>query len=183
MKWAGSALRRGATSGPVAARPSEALEGESAEKPSAIAAWERELFELLIAHPECIESVRSRMTAVQLASASCRRIYEACCRLADEGAEPAFDRLMLEFDEPAMKSLLVELDENGQAKGRQETDPSALLDELLRTLSLKETEKQRPAQIVALREGGLDAHQQAAMLEAILRQERNRHGISEPTDG
>jgi hypothetical protein len=44
-------------------------------------------------------------------------------------------------------------------------------------------EKQRPAQIVALREGGLDELQQAQLLEDILRQERNRQGISKPTDG
>ena len=36
----------------------------------------------------------------------------------------------------------------------------------------KEIERQRPAQIVALREGGLDDQQQAAMLEDIIRQER-----------
>ena len=96
---------------------------------------------------------------------------------------PAFDRLMLEFDEPAMKSLLVELDESGQAKGRPAADPAALLDELMKTMNRKEAERQRPAQIVALREGGLDAQQQAAMLEDILRQERDRQGISKPTDG
>jgi tellurite resistance protein len=90
---------------------------------------------------------------------------------------------MLEFDEPAMKSLLVELDERGCAKGRPEAEPMALVDELLRTKDHKEAQKQRPAQIVALRDGGLDAQEQAAMLEAILRQERSRHGISEPTDG
>ena len=94
----------------------------------------------------------------QLAAEPCRRIYETCCRLADEGVVPTFDRLMLEFDEPAVKSLLVELDETGQAKGRPAADPEALLDELMKTLQQKEIERQRPAQIVALREGGLDAN-------------------------
>ena len=103
--------------------------------------------------------------------------------MTDEGVLPTFDRLMLEFDEPAIKSLLVGLDENGQAKGRSATDPAALLDEMLRTMIRKESEKQRPAQIAALREGGLDVQQQAEMLEAILRQERSRQGIAKPTDG
>jgi DNA primase len=176
-------LRRGTASRPIAARSSESPKDQSTEKPSAIAAWERELFELLIAHPECLETVRNRLVAELLDSEPCRRIYEACCRLADEGVLPAFDRLMLEFDEPAMKSLLVELDEKGQAKGRPATEPAVLLDELLKTLNLKETEKRRPAQIVALREGGMDDDQQTALLESILRQERDRHGISKPTDG
>jgi DNA primase len=157
---------------------------EAVAKPQAVMEpWERELLELLIAHPESIELVRTRIGVEQLAAEPCRRIYETCCRLAAAGVVPGFDRLMLEFDEPAMKSLLVELDESGQAKGRSATEPEALLDDLVRTKNLKEAEKQRPAQIGALREGGLDAQQQAALLEDILRQERNRHGISKPTDG
>lgn len=150
---------------------------------SAIDPWERELLELLISHPECIEALRNHIGAEQLAANGCRRIYETCCRLADEGASPTFDRLMLEFDEPGMKSLLVELDEHGQAKGRPSADPAALLDEMLRTMNQKECEKQRPAEIVTLREGGLDVQQQEAILLDILRRERDRHGISKPTDG
>jgi hypothetical protein len=55
--------------------------------------------------------------------------------------------------------------------------------ELIKILEQKEVDKQRPAQIVALREGGLDESQQNEMLENILRRERDRHGISKPTDG
>ena len=99
------------------------------------------------------------------------------------GVEPSFDRLMLEFDEPAVKSLLVELDETSQAKGNRAGDPQELLSELINTFKRKETEKQRPGQIVALREGGLDENRQIDMLEEILRQERNRQGITKPTDG
>jgi hypothetical protein len=103
--------------------------------------------------------------------------------LSEAGVTPSFDRLMLEFDEPEVKSLLVDLDESRQSKGRSAADAETLLNELLKTQTRKEVEKQRPQQIVALREGGLDADQQAELLEAILRQERNRQGISKPTDG
>ena len=57
-----------------------------------------------------------------------------------------------------------------------------MLEELIATLYQKEA-KAAPAQIVALREGRLDPSQENALLEAILRQERSRQGISEPTDG
>ena len=168
-----AALRRKAVARPLAGRPGDAPADEAATPPSApIDAWQRELLELLIAHPESIHALRSRVSTEQLAAEPCRRIYETCCRFDDEGVVPAFDRLMLEFDEPAMKSLLVELDEKGQAKGRLEADPEVLLEELLRTMQRKEVERQRPAQIVALREGGLDAQQQTAMLEDIIRQKR-----------
>jgi DNA primase len=184
-----TALRRGAAkprpavaSGP-ADSPLGGSQEENAKPQGAIEPWERELLELLIAHPESIEPVRGRIAAEQLTAGACRRIYETCCWLADEGVSPTFDRLMLEFDEPAIKSLLVELDETATAKGLPAADAAALLDELARTVNRKEAERRRPAEIVTLREGGLDARQQAVMLEEIIRQKRGRQGISKPTDG
>ena len=90
---------------------------------------------------------------------------------------------MLEFDDPAIKNLLVELDESEQSKGSRLGDPPALLEELIDTLFQEEAQRQRPAQIVALREGRLDTSQENALLEEILRQEKSRQGISGPTDG
>ena len=54
---------------------------------------------------------------------------------------------------------------------------------MINTFKRKESEKQRPGQITALREGGLDENRQIDMLEEILRQERDRQGITKPTDG
>jgi DNA primase len=154
---------------------------------SSVEPWQRELLELLIAHTECIHSARDRIEAAWLSAGPCRRIYEACCRLADGGASPTFDRLMLEFDEPALKSLLVELDEGGTAKGLAAADPLALLDELAKTMSRKEVERQRPAKIVALREGGLDFDAQKEIVKAFEKKvaalQRDRQGTSKPTDG
>jgi DNA primase len=144
---------------------------------------QREFLELLLAHPECLPIVRGQLQAEYLGTGTCRHLYETCCTLADEGVDPTFDRLMLQFDEPAMKSLLVELDEAGRSKGTRPEDPQELFNELIKTFHKKETEKQRPAQITALREGGLDENRQIDMLEQILRQERNRQGITKPTDG
>ncbi len=143
----------------------------------------RELLEVLLLHPEALGIVREELHPSQLWHPTCRLLYETSCRLADEGILPEFDRLMLEFDEPAIKSLLVELDEGAQAKGHQQADPEPLLRELIRVLKHKESEKQRPGQITALRQGELDESQQARLLEELIRQERNRQGISEPTDG
>ena len=108
------------------------------------------------------------------AECTCRRIYETCCRLADEGIVPTFDRLMLEFDEPAMKSLLVESTRAAQATGQAVGRSRGIVERTGRNHERKEVERQRPAQIGALREGGLDDQQQAAMLEDIIRQRRAR---------
>jgi hypothetical protein len=168
------------------ARPAAAPAGEPPERlAETLDVWQREFLELLVARPESLPAICRRLPTEHLAAGICRRIFETSCRLNDEGVLPSFDRLMLEFDEPEIKNLLVDLDESRQSKGRpaSDADVDTLLEELARTWSGKEVEKQRPAQIVALREGGLDARQQAELLEAILRQERNRQGISEPTEG
>lgn len=178
-------LRRGQSLKP---RPSVAPESADpslavSQPRAAIDPWERELLELLIARPECLALARSRVKAERFNAGPCRLIFETCCRLDDEGVVPSFDRLMLRFDEPAMKNLLVELDETGRAKDRQTADAEALLDKLMKTMIQREAEKQRPAEIVTLREEGLDAQQKATMVEDIFRRERDRQGISEPTDG
>ena len=142
----------------------------------------RELLELLISRPELLATVRDRVDLGQAGGAA-GAVYDTMCRLADEGIEPAFDRLMLQFDNPGVKSLLVELDEAAQAKHGPEVDPQAVLEELIATFKQKEAQRRRPEQLVALREGGLDDSQQTELLEKIIQQERNRQDISEPTDG
>ena len=54
---------------------------------------------------------------------------------------------------------------------------------LLKALQRKEVEKQRPGQLVALREQNLDDDQEIDLLKKILQQERSRQGISDPMEG
>jgi len=167
----------------AAAATETASEAQSEETSEISDPCQREFLELLLAHPECLPAIRDQLPSEYLGAGMCRQIYDACCRLADTGINPSFDRLMLEFDEPAVKNLLVELDETSQSKGKRTSDPQDLLRELISSFKRKETEKQRPGQITALREGGLDENRQIDMLEEILRQERDRQGITKPTDG
>ncbi len=176
--------RRASSRRPTLSRPEDAPEAVADENPiERIDPLERELLELLLCQPECLPEVRADIKAEKMLPGPFRRIYETCSRLADEGATPEFDHLMLEFDEPAMKSLLIELDEAGRAKGIREADTHALLQELIKTFYRQEAERQRTEQIVALREGGLDDSRETELLENIIRQERNRQGISKSTDG
>lgn len=168
------------------ARPSAPARGEAQGAPAAperIDAWERELLELLVGHPELVAHARAAIRAEELASASCRRIYQTFCRLADQGIPLGFDRLILEFDEPSLKGLLVELDEQGTAKGSQVLDPAALLEELIQGFQRRRLERRRPAEVAALREGNLDPAEQDQLLARILQEQRARQGISQPTDG
>jgi DNA primase len=144
---------------------------------------ERELAELLIVYPDTWPAARAAILPEQLKSSALRRIYETGCRLLDVGVLPDFDRLILEFDDPSLKSLLVDLDEQGRAKGSRMAEPAELLTELVKTFQRKEVEKQRPGQLVALRERDLAEDQAMDLLKNILQQERSRQGISDPTEG
>ncbi|MFH1266801.1 MAG: hypothetical protein ABIK89_13820, partial [Planctomycetota bacterium] len=62
-------------------------------------------------------------------------------------------------------------------------DPTVLLDDLMRSIRRAEVERQRAAQAAPLREKRLDESQELDLLLKIVRHEKTRHGISEPTDG
>jgi DNA primase len=140
--------------------------------------FQRVLLEILVGHPECVAVVRDEILPEQLAHRGCRAIYAACCRLADEGIPPTFERLMLEFDDQALKSLLVELDETERAKGT--THPEAWLEDLIRRS--RQTDKRLALDSGAIRQTE-DESQQDALLEQLVRQHAAKHGISNPTEG
>jgi len=165
-------LRHRATSRVSAPRLDD-MPSEESEAPPPPDSWELAVLQLVMAHPESFSAVRTRIDAEKIVHQPCRRIFEACCRLADKGVAPTFERLMLEFDAPNMKNLLVGIDEAAQATEQPSADPELLLNGLVETLQRKEMERRRPAQIGALREEGIDVEQQAAMLDDIIRQKRN----------
>jgi DNA primase len=142
---------------------------------------DRELLEFLLRFPERLTDARAAIGLEQVASAACRSVYETCCRLADEGLVPTFERLMLEFDDSAVKSLLVELDETGAAK--KAADPALLLAQLAGSFRQRDASRQFPGTAGLLREGRLDESQKIDLLRQIVEQERARRGISAPTDG
>ncbi len=179
-----TALRRRASRRVSLPSPAEAPDVIADEAPpQKMDPTQRELLELLLGHPESFDSIRAAVDVQQIPRGRGRQIFEVCCRLAESGAVPTFERLMLQFDDPVVKSLLVELDEQGQAKREHGADPEVLLRQLANTFANQEADKQRPGQIATLREGGLDDRQASELLEEILRQEKSRQGISEPTDG
>ncbi|MBN1908580.1 MAG: DNA primase [Pirellulales bacterium] len=162
-------------------------DGPSDEPPVRLAELRRavpgqcELIELIMADSGLLDRAREVFQSEHLTSAPCRRIFETCCRLADEGRVPTPDRLMLEFDEPAMKSLLVELDES--CPTAEAVDRAALLEELIQRFKQRQADRQLPGQVAALKDEGLNESQKEDLLHKMMEQLRARHGISEPTDG
>jgi DNA primase len=171
-------LRRRGSRRRIAQPGSEAKRGASELDPAA-----SELLQMLLFHPERLDAVRVRVRAEQFGSASCGRIFETMCRLADAGSSPSLDRLLLEFDEPEIKNLLVSLEEGGQGKTFDDVEM------LIHSISRKEEEQRGRLQVEALREGKLDKEAEKEVVLQIFQQERQRQqqlkqrGSSEPTDG
>ena len=169
-----AALRRRGSTRAAMPRPGENTDAVPSE-PTPVEPtdpWELAVLQLTVAHPDYFSAIRERISPEHLINTRCRRIFEAACRLADEGTPPSFDRLMLVFEEPAIQSILVGIDETAEATGQASADPAVRLNGLYETLQRKELERQRPGQIGALREGSLDDAQQAALLDAIMQQRR-----------
>jgi DNA primase len=162
----------------AAGAPAEAPQREADTAAGPIDPLQRVLLEILVGHPQCVAVVRDEIRPEQLAHRGCRAIYAACCRLADEGIQPTFERLMLEFDEQALKSLLVELDETERAKGTLQ--PEAALEYLIRRI--QQSDKRLALDAGALRQTE-DESQQMALMERLVQQELARHGESNPTEG
>lgn len=183
-----AAVKRPATSESGAAAAgktvSEAPTGAAGDRTAQpLDPWERALLELLLFCPDLVPTALGAIGADWPLGATCRAILETQGRLAAAGDRPDFERLMLEFDDAAIKGLLVVLDEEGRQRWSAETEPAASLAGLLKTFEQREVERRRPERIGALRQAGLESSQQSLLLEDIIRQERNRQGISEPTDG
>ena len=175
-------LRRAKGRGPTVSAPASAARGQAAQ-PAPIPPWERELLELLVAHPALVGLAAGAIVPEHLIAGPCRRIYETSCRLMGDGMTPDFDRLMLEFDQEDIKSLLVELDERGRAKGTHESDPELLLKEIIHRRKRYEVQQRSPAALAALRNGRLDEQQQEALLRSLIEQARSRQDRTDPTDG
>ena len=140
----------------------------------------------MIAHPECLPAVRaadrpaSDLDRRAAAGGSTRRVAGWRTR----ASRPTFDRLMLEFDEPAVEEPAGRTGRERRRPRAGDADPEALLQELdRRPSSERRSSSSARRRLVALREGGLDDSQETELLEKIIRQERSRQGISEPTDG
>jgi hypothetical protein len=135
-----------------------------------LAAWDRDLLELLILEPHFINRLAEVVEPNALTSPAARFIYETCCRLVDSGQPCDFDRLMIEFDDPGLKNLLVSLDESRAIKAT--VDRERWLADLLETFRRRQEESRRRLALAAARENSSDAEQ---LLARFCEQSKSKH--------
>ncbi len=166
-------------------------EDHAAEVPAQnLAAWERELLEIVLLEPESVSAVAEVAPPEHMESDAARQIFARCCELSRAGVTPDFDRLLLEFDDLAIKNLLVDLDEQGRLKTLDNNGnvkaaggPAVLLRDLLEAIRRQKHRTAGDEQERDLRESKRSADDELALLNQIVQQERTRQGISSPTDG
>jgi len=161
-----------------ASQPSPAPKPIDRAPPMDIA--ERELLEVILQSPACLEKMRQEFSAEQLSSPQAHAILSKCFEWS-EGDVTLFDRLLTEFDEPDMKSLLVDLDERGRAKGT--ADITARFTQVIDSLKRRRLQADQRRQATQLNEHSIDESSKLEILTRIIAGERSRQGISVPTDG
>jgi DNA primase len=131
--------------------------------------WDRELLELVILEPTMVARLADVIEPTTISSPVARRIFIACCRLAEQGLND-FGRLMVAFDEPAMKNLLVQLDESAATKTN--ADRERWFADLVETARRRGDESSRRATLFAARQSDASAEQ---LLAQFYEQSRSKH--------
>ena len=92
---------------------------------------------------------------------------------------------MLTYLEDAdLKNLLVQLEERAQDKAEKaQEDAHSRLIELIRHFHHEAKKPEMQARLAALQKGELDHNEEVEHLNRLFDIERNRQGISAPTDG
>ena len=135
-----------------------------------LAAWDRDLLELVLLEPTMLTRIASEIEPEAFASSAARRIFVACCRFSDAGNDDFFGLLLTAFDDPAMKNLIVELDESCATKSA--ADRQRWLADLLETYRRRDEERDRRTDLAAARQSCDDAEQ---ILAQYIEQAKSKH--------
>lgn len=145
---------------------------------------EIELLEILLVHPELVADAIRGIEVGQLKSDAVRTIYHTFHALHDAERTPDFGNVLTALDEADLKNVLVELDERAHAKAEEaQEDARARLGRLVAHFHYELETKDRQQKLAALEAKRLSEQEELAALQHLIAQERNRQGISAPTDG
>ncbi len=145
---------------------------------------ELELFQVLLAHPELAETALEQIRGEQLSSKLAHHIWQLYQRAQHEEIGFEYEQIMTVAEDAALKSVLVRLYEDacGKAAAALE-DADQRLQGLIRDLHFQRERSAQRHTLATLEERGYDEEEELEVLERIIQNERDRQGISAPTDG
>lgn len=145
---------------------------------------EVELLEILVLHPELAAQAFARMNADDVSAPPVKLLFNSLRFLFEQGEPLEFNHVLTELDDPRLKSLLVELDESARAKAEVATAPAEVrLTQLCGSLEARREERQRREAQAALEQGKMDYRTEIETLQKLFVMEKNRRGLTAPTEG
>ncbi|HCK42235.1 MAG TPA: DNA primase [Planctomycetaceae bacterium] len=104
-------------------------------------AWDKELIELLLHHPQVVTHLADKLAPEKIQNVFCRNLYDNALRMMESGQTATYEQLMLLTDDVHEKNLLVECDETGKNKAVKDAMWSA--NDLIERLNEQELESRQ----------------------------------------
>jgi len=163
-----TALRRGKNSRDRAkfsqSKPSTAPTVSPRSERLLLAAWEKELMELLLHQPQVLPQLAHNLLVEEIVNPFCRRIYQHALSMLEAGEQPSFQRLMATTDDDDEKNVLVECDELGHEKSTSDTEQR--VQDLLALVAKQKQLAWNHSQLAELKQNQLDPeHEQEVLSE------------------
>lgn len=177
-------LRRKPAARGVASSPAASAAAAPSPRVRDIHPRDLELLEILVIHHEYVARAVAEIDLGLLHSPPTREIFYTLHCLHDDGRTPDFGNVLTALDDPGLKNIWVEVDERAQAKAAEaQEDARQRLEGLIAGYRYALETKDRPHKLAALQERRLNEQEELDVLQKLIAQERNRQGISGPTEG
>ncbi len=145
---------------------------------------ERELFEILTLHPRLVPDTLKTLSRDLFQNGQASQLWTLLVSLQDQQIEITFENMLTVSEDPQLKSLLVELDEQARTKDSLALeDVEARLIGLIRSFDLQKQCIAQREVLATLETRHYDEKEELDILEQLIQRERERQGISAPTDG
>jgi DNA primase len=157
--------------------------GEHTAKPQAAVAtaWDRELIEIILHHPEALPEILDHVGEEHIDSPLARQVFTYALDLHHAGETPTFARLMTALNDEPTKNLLVDCDEAGLDKST--SDIGQRLRDLLAAAHRRQQDAGHQATVAQLKQNQLDPEQERRALAALFDDLKRRQAGSAPTEG
>ena len=152
---------------------------------------EAELLQLILTEPALADIAIERVSPEQFAFGPLKEIFETIGEFFHDGREASYESVMLHVDDPVLKNVVEYLLEEATKKQAAaqanktgiELAVHAQLESVIEAFNRQQIKSAEQARISKLQQPSLEADEEAMALEDLLRQTRQRQGLSAPTDG
>ncbi|GAA4437847.1 DNA primase [Bremerella cremea] len=143
--------------------------------------WDRTLIELMLALPETVEWCLDEIGPDELISEGAQAIYKVIRSRSEAHLDCAFPGILDSIDNESLRFLLIELDESASNRGFGDADQE--LKRIVEAYRRRHEERMEGQQVASMQQQSLSKEDELDILQQIIEQNRNRQGISFPTDG